>query len=263
MSRGKKAQIFSTDMVAAFMLLSIVMISLVSVFQVFWAQAEDFEERRDLEWIADNAMRTLIETRGDPEFWRAEILAMGLVDSSNVINEVKIKKFYSMDYETAKKKTGVRGPGYNFYFHLERAKQVVCGNGSLGLDDACNTSEECSSSYPVCCDTGAGRVCKQAGFEECSAGSFCGLGERLDECYTNADCNQDAPLCCNVTGVLRCEYEGTEGCGIGIPANKRTVLVENSPGAGVYPRNSTFVVSIEHDAIRQGEVFTAFLEVWK
>jgi hypothetical protein len=132
---GRKAQLFSTDMIIAIMLFILIFISIVWAGDFINTKIQSRENGRVMAIMADYAISSLVETQGEPAGWQnladaafneTNVKSLGLSLSSTepwVLDLTKIDRLAQLDsvkYETIKRILGLRGANFEFLLRLEQ-----------------------------------------------------------------------------------------------------------------------------------------------
>lgn len=123
-----KAQLFSSDMIAA-----VFLFLLVSTFILFsWnssidAAAENLQ-RREMELAASRILDIMVKSPGYPPDWEAgNASVIGLVNYDRTIDPVKLSAFINMDYNKTKE---ILGTG-DYFFRLGNYTKGANGTSTV------------------------------------------------------------------------------------------------------------------------------------
>lgn len=149
---GKKAQMFSADMLFAIVIFVIILIGIIWLGNFLNEKVRYNENRRNMAIMASYAVSGLIETYGSPADWQnlsdegfneTNVLSLGLADEDKGRWELDYEKLERLGelgpqkYDTLKKLLGLRGADYEFQLLIsaENLTQI-----SVGLEPELNSS---------------------------------------------------------------------------------------------------------------------------
>lgn len=121
---GKKAQVWSMDFAASFVIFATAIAVLLFAWVYITSQSGHQAVFMEMENAAMSAADSLMRQPGVPESWNSStVTTIGLASRENVLNETKVGYFLGMENDTIKSLLGVEN--YDLYF------EVRYSNGTL------------------------------------------------------------------------------------------------------------------------------------
>jgi hypothetical protein len=127
MTRMRKAQLFSQDIIFAMMLILFTFSLWLTLRDRVVTMISASEDKRQIDEAASNALGQLLESPGEPTNWNdldyandTTVWSIGLASDRNVLDSSKVSAFVTMansggdNYTTIKKFLGLNNAGYKF-----------------------------------------------------------------------------------------------------------------------------------------------------
>jgi len=138
-SKSRKGQVFSTDVIIAFIIFAFIIISLFGTWNYAYQKVDDTSKRNDLEIVSRQFMTSLMEKPGQPSNWHinsSETKSIGLI--SKQPNQISADKLEALNY-TKLKQTSFKEK-YDFLLEVYSYPFNETPDYSIGLEPT-NTNE--------------------------------------------------------------------------------------------------------------------------
>ncbi len=125
-----KAQIWSTDFIASVIVFFLIFTTLMISWNYLNQKNAERMTMEEMETAALLVSDTLLRIPGFPENWNeSTVQSLGLAMKENVLNESKVKMFFSLDYEKIKELLGLKES--EFYLKItELNGSIIMLNGT-------------------------------------------------------------------------------------------------------------------------------------
>ena len=124
--KGREGQIFSIDLVLSVIIFLILIIFLISVWNLYTTRLNERIATEEIQLLAFEMTDILVETEGVPSNWEENpenVTILGLRNDFKSLDEEKLAAFLLLDYDTIKNKFNIERMEFEF--------KILEENGSI------------------------------------------------------------------------------------------------------------------------------------